>query len=553
MTIRVAIRLPPDGDVALGPEVRAAIDALPPAGLSILRGALATRDAGPRVLLFLGDSITAGLNATAPQWAWVNQLIAALQKRYPLATGTAQQSSDTYTNVYANRASLVAGIYGANGGTPGVTAADYVSAGWTAAAGELNVRTVVHAIGTNDYGAQVPVATYKANVQTQVNAFKAAITVPCLQVLVHYGDRMDLSTQTIPWSAYGAALAEIADADTDGEVIYIDLSGPLALNGVPGTDPLNLLDGDNLHPTNSGHSLIADLLFEQLTAPPPRMAAAVVTGGGGTTPALTNTSLPTITGTATQGQTLTAGNGSWSATPDSFTYQWKRGGTNISGATASTYLLAAGDVGSTVTVTVTAVKSGYTSGSANSAATGTVAAFASGSPTVTDTFTRANNATVPGTTETGSLTWGMVNGTAGIASNTLRVTASSDAGDCTVNTGSANGTLSMKAVTNPELSGLAFRIAANHETGYVFWRNGAGYALALRTAAAAYTSLGSSTGVTAAAGDVLSVVMSGSSITCKVNGATVISVTDSAATGTRHGVWVYTSAGAVDYDDFAWT
>ena len=78
-----------------------------------------------------------------------------------------------------------------------------------------------------------------------------------------------------------------------------------------------------------------------------------------------NTAVPAISGTVQQGQTLSATNGTWAGYPaPSFTYQWQdcnssgAGCTNISGATASSYVLVAGDVGSTIRVTVTATNSG---------------------------------------------------------------------------------------------------------------------------------------------------------------------------------------------------
>ncbi|MFJ4784295.1 Tat pathway signal protein [Streptomyces sp. NPDC088794] len=87
-----------------------------------------------------------------------------------------------------------------------------------------------------------------------------------------------------------------------------------------------------------------------------------------TLPQLTNTAPPKVTGTAKVGAKVTAAPGSWSAAPSSYTYQWKADGTAISGATASTYTVPASLVGKKLSVTVVAVRSGYQSGSATSAA-----------------------------------------------------------------------------------------------------------------------------------------------------------------------------------------
>jgi hypothetical protein len=73
-----------------------------------------------------------------------------------------------------------------------------------------------------------------------------------------------------------------------------------------------------------------------------------------------NTALPVISGTATQGQTLSTTNGTWTKSPTGYTYQWRRcdsAGNNcadVSGATSSTYALVYADAGSTLRVVVTA-------------------------------------------------------------------------------------------------------------------------------------------------------------------------------------------------------
>lgn len=87
-------------------------------------------------------------------------------------------------------------------------------------------------------------------------------------------------------------------------------------------------------------------------------------GKGGNSPV--NTVAPVVSGTGVVGQTLTTTNGTWSGTlPFTYTYQWQRNSSPISGATSQTYVLVNADVGANVRCVVTATNvSG--SGSANS-------------------------------------------------------------------------------------------------------------------------------------------------------------------------------------------
>ena len=67
-----------------------------------------------------------------------------------------------------------------------------------------------------------------------------------------------------------------------------------------------------------------------------------------------NTAIPTITGTATNGNLLTANAGTWTGDATiTYTYQWFANGASISGAVNSTYLLTASEVGKKVSVRVT--------------------------------------------------------------------------------------------------------------------------------------------------------------------------------------------------------
>ncbi|WEO77972.1 hypothetical protein BJQ94_02725 [Cryobacterium sp. SO2] len=108
------------------------------------------------------------------------------------------------------------------------------------------------------------------------------------------------------------------------------------------------------------------------------LATAMVTGG-----ILSATPTPTISGTSTVGQTLTATAGTWAPAPVKLSYQWRRAGINITGATASTYKLVAADGGKTITVRVTGAKTAFTTAAKTSAATATIIRTLTATPTPT--------------------------------------------------------------------------------------------------------------------------------------------------------------------------
>jgi Bacterial Ig-like domain (group 3) len=155
--------------------------------------------------------------------------------------------------------------------------------------------------------------------------------------------------------------------------------------------------------TNATGSTVASSAATAVVAPPIVVAVA---------PA--NTEPPTISGTTTQGQTLTEANGTWTNNPvPPFTYQWEdcnaagAACAPISGATGQTYTLVAADVGHTIVVQETATNA---TGStvASSSATAVVAAPAllapanTAPPTISGTTTQGQTLTETNGTWTNS-------------------------------------------------------------------------------------------------------------------------------------------------------
>lgn len=82
-----------------------------------------------------------------------------------------------------------------------------------------------------------------------------------------------------------------------------------------------------------------------------------------------NAVLPSISGTPQVGVELTAYNGIWDDEPTTFAYQWKADGVAINGATSKTYTPVVGDIGNTLTVTVTGTNN---AGSASATSAGAI-------------------------------------------------------------------------------------------------------------------------------------------------------------------------------------
>jgi hypothetical protein len=101
-------------------------------------------------------------------------------------------------------------------------------------------------------------------------------------------------------------------------------------------------------------------------------SASAVSASTAAVPAIANKKVPTITGTAKVGHTLSAKVGTWTPSSLTYRYQWLRDGAVITGARGSTYKLTSASKGHRISVRVTASRTGYTSVSKRSAATAKV-------------------------------------------------------------------------------------------------------------------------------------------------------------------------------------
>jgi hypothetical protein len=143
------------------------------------------------------------------------------------------------------------------------------------------------------------------------------------------------------------------------------------------------------------------------------MALLMTIGIGAASKAVpSNTSLPSISGSAKDGSIVTAAHGTWTGNPTSYAYQWQRCDTQggscnpITGATSRQYTVATADVGNRLRVQVTATNASG-NGVATSRPTAVVAATGqapknTAAPTITGTTKEGSILTVNHGTWTGS-------------------------------------------------------------------------------------------------------------------------------------------------------
>lgn len=106
-------------------------------------------------------------------------------------------------------------------------------------------------------------------------------------------------------------------------------------------------------------SHLGETVTVRVTASAGDLEPAASTSDGVVISDLVVTELPAITGTPRVGSLLSVSNGTYSATPDSVTFQWLEEGEPIAGATAATYEPKAEQQGKRLSVRVTVAKAGF--------------------------------------------------------------------------------------------------------------------------------------------------------------------------------------------------
>ncbi|MCE9688275.1 Ig-like domain-containing protein, partial [Shewanella sp. AS16] len=150
-----------------------------------------------------------------------------------------------------------------------------------------------------------------------------------------------------------------------GAISYQWLRDGSNISGATGSSYL-LLDAD----VGASISVVASYTDDQGTAESVTSSATAAVGNVNDAP----TGSVSITGTAIEDQSLTASNTLGDADGlGSISYQWLRGGSNISGATSSSYLLLDADVGSSISVVASYTDNQGTAESVTSSATAAVA------------------------------------------------------------------------------------------------------------------------------------------------------------------------------------
>lgn len=192
----------------------------------------------------------------AERWTGVFTTAAVTRGRYTV-TITATNACKV-NGAHFHDGDHASGVQVYNGGLGGSTADDFTDASLAEMIGAVGPALNIYMIGANDFAADRNPVTYKSDVAGMIDDVDALVTTSHL--LVQTYQRIDVTDPTYAWSLYGDKLEELADERDN--VFYLDISATYPLTQE--ADTLNLIDTDDIHQTDTGHSRMARLIAEGL-------------------------------------------------------------------------------------------------------------------------------------------------------------------------------------------------------------------------------------------------------------------------------------------------
>ena len=349
---------------------------------------------GPGYLLGVADetaTVRLLVTATNPDGsvAAASPATAVVQSSPPVSTGPPTVSGT------AQRTGVLTATQGAWSGTANAYATQWQRSAdggttWTAIAG---ATAATYTLGVADEGSVVRVLVTATNPDATVSASSAATATVAAAAPVNTAvptvsgsaQRAGVLTATAgTWGGIGNVYADQWQRSADGGTTWTAIAGATAA-----TYTLGVADEG---------SVVRVLV----TATNPDATVSVPSAATVAVPSAPPVSvgLPVVTGTAQRAATLTATTGGWSGIGNTYAVQWQHssgaGYTNITGATAATYVLGAADEGTTLRVVVTATNADGTA-TATSPATATVSPAPpvnTSAPSVTGTVQRTGMLTL---------------------------------------------------------------------------------------------------------------------------------------------------------------
>lgn len=215
-----------------------------PVGLfTRLRQGIMTRTMTTKVVV-LGDSHAVG--------GYTNFYEQGFMQRLAYRSG-----AKTYRMLSDATSPVPGGMNWWSGAVGGRTTANYCQTPELQKIAIVQPHYALHFIGSNDWSQQIPVTTFKANLQAAINAIVAS-SPGVINVLIHGQKRKD-TTSPIPYASYGQAMEEIAAANPTS-VAFINVSDSFDVFGLNSDNYAGILLTDNTHMGNVGHRFMADLL-----------------------------------------------------------------------------------------------------------------------------------------------------------------------------------------------------------------------------------------------------------------------------------------------------